>query len=112
MAWPESLERWHWNNVDANRPRLSMKNTAHIRQSSTYGLMDASYFRLKTLELSYDIKAEVLRRFVGINNMQVYVNGNNLFTITSFDNRIDPESGGSGSYPLTRRYNMGFRLTF
>lgn len=76
-----------------------MKNTAHIRQSSTYGLMDASYFRLKTLELSYDIKAEVLRRFVGINNMQVYVNGNNLFTITSFDNRIDPESGGSGSYP-------------
>lgn len=45
MAWPESLERWHWNNVDANRPRLSMKNTAHIRQSSTYGLMDASYFR-------------------------------------------------------------------
>ena len=46
--------------------------------------------------------------FVG----KIYVNGNNLFTITSFDNRIDPESGGSGSYPLTRRYNMGFRLTF
>lgn len=112
MAWTESLERWHWGNVEANRPRLSMKNTSHIRQSSTYGVMDASYFRLKTLELSYDIKSKLLSNLVGVDNCQIYVNGNNLFTITSFDKRVDPESGGSGSYPLTRRYNMGFRLTF
>lgn len=112
MAWKESLERWHWGNTSAARPRLSMKNTAHIRQASTYGLMNASYFRLKNLEVSYNIKSGALKKYAGISNIQVYVNGNNLFTLTSFDNRIDPESGGSGKYPLTRRYNMGFRLTF
>lgn len=112
MVWPESVNRWTPETVEtATRPRTSLAIVKHNRENSTYGLMDASYFRLKSLEIAYSIDKKVLQN-LGIAGCQLYLNGNNLFTITNYDHRIDPESANESAYPLTKRYNVGFRLKF
>lgn len=112
MVWPESVNRWTPETAEtATRPRSSLSIVKHNRENSSYGVLDASYFRLKSLEVSYDIDKKLLKS-IGVEGCQVYLNGNNLFTITSFDKRIDPESADEGAYPLTKRYNIGFRLRF
>lgn len=112
MAWPESSNRWTAETTSsATRPRIGRKVTTHNRRNSTYGVFDASYFRLKSLELSYDIDEKLLGK-VGLKGCQIYANGYNLFTITDFDKRVDPETASESVYPLTKRYNLGVRLKF
>lgn len=80
---------------------------------STYWLKDASYVRLKNVELSYLIKSKFLKEKAGINNIRVYVNGNNLLTWSKLK-IFDPEStpGGPYRYPQLATYNIGFKLQF
>ena len=78
---------------------------------TTYSFQDASYVRLKNLELSYDFKAKILKKS-GIRNLQLYANANNLLTITKFNKQIDPEGNSASLYPLVRRYNIGMRISF
>ena len=78
---------------------------------------DATYLRLKTLEIGYTVPKTVLSK-VGISNARIYLNGFNLLT---FCNKLlkqaDPEreerdwSAGL-AYPLMRSYNIGVNITF
>ncbi len=112
MTWPESANRWTPETAEtATRPRAFLKIAKHNRENSTHGVSDASYFRLKSLEVSYNINEEILKK-VGLSGCQIYVNGNNLFTISDFDDRVDPESANESVYPLVKRYNVGVRLKF
>ena len=110
-AWPESVERWTPETAEtATRPRMSLAVVQHNRFNSTYGVNDASYLRLKSMEASYDFTMNRAR--YGASGLQLYVNGNNLFTISPFDRRIDPEGANESSYPIIKRYNLGIRLKF
>ena len=62
--------------------------------------------------MSYNIKSASMKKYFGIENFQLYLNGNNLLTFTSFDDRLDPEAASTSVYPLTKRYNLGFRISF
>ena len=111
MVWPESINRWTPETAEtATRPRMSLTVVQHNRENSTYGVSSASYLRLKSLEASYDFTLNGAK--YGLSSLQLYVNGNNLFTISDFDSRIDPETANEGAYPLTKRYNLGLRLRF
>lgn len=89
--------------------------------NTTKGVMDATYVRLKTLELGYSIPRIILSK-AGIKNCRVYVNAYNLFTITGLDG-VDPEHPGqipSGDfnfglggykYPLNRTFNVGANIS-
>ena len=78
---------------------------------------DATYLRLKSLEIGYTVPKTVLSK-VGISNARIYLNGFNLLT---FCNKLlkqaDPEreerdwSAGL-AYPLMRSYNIGVNITF
>ncbi|NLZ19122.1 MAG: TonB-dependent receptor [Bacteroidales bacterium] len=78
---------------------------------------DATYLRLKTLELGYTVPKTVLSH-IGISSARIYLNGFNLLT---FCNKLlkqaDPEreerdwSAGL-AYPLMRSYNIGVNITF
>lgn len=112
MAWPESVNRWTPETIEtATRPRASMAIVKHNRENSYYGVKDASYFRLKSLEIAYTIDKKVMKE-MGLAGCQLFLNGNNLFTLSNYDHRIDPESASTSTYPLTKRYNIGFRLKF
>ena len=46
-----------------------------------------------------------------ITDLKIYINGNNLFTISDIDYG-DPEGNNPGAYPLLRRFTLGLNLNF
>jgi len=79
---------------------------------SDFWLKDATYGRLKTLELSYNLPQNLLSK-VKIQSLKVFLNGQNLFTIDNVK-WADPENTASGLdyYPQSKIYNLGINLTF
>jgi len=81
--------------------------------NSTYYLQDASYFRLKNVNLSYNIPPKILQK-LRMSDLQVYVSGDNLLTFTNYEG-ADPERAGNGNFaqfPQVRILNAGVSLTF
>lgn len=79
---------------------------------SDFWLKNATYGRLKTLELSYNLPQSLLSRFK-IKSMKLYLNGNNLFTMDNVK-WADPENTSSTAeyYPQSKIYNLGINLNF
>ncbi|HHT34970.1 MAG TPA: TonB-dependent receptor [Bacteroidales bacterium] len=91
-------------------PRVSFTDNGSSRTSSIF-VEDASYFRLKNVELGYTIN-----RFksAGISNLRLYVSAQNLFTLTNYTG-LDAESTDlmdMGTYPQSRMFVCGVNLSF
>jgi hypothetical protein len=97
-------DRWTDNNqnIYAAYPRLTKFNSDHNSRNSDYWLRDASFLKLKNIELGYSFKM-----------MRIYVSAINLWTFSAFK-EWDPEMGGGGglSYPTQRTFNVGLQMTF
>lgn len=104
------LDRWTPENTDASYPRLSYQQSYNQRLS-TYWLEDASYIRLKNIQLGYTLPSDVTER-LRINSLRVYVSGDNLFTETDFFYGYDPESPvGQGTfYPQVKTVVFGLNV--
>jgi hypothetical protein len=99
------------------------KNPGDITDIPRYGvtpqmdsrfLEDASFMRLKNLMLSYSLPASVLKKTKFFTGVRVYIQAQNLFTLTGFTG-IDPESSSNvykAQYPMSRQYTAGIDLTF
>lgn len=113
--------RWSEDNKNADLPRLIYKNTANMRISSA-NVFDASYIKMRSLQLSYHLPANLLDK-AGISAAHVFVKGNNLFTWTKFPG-VNPEaaSGGMASaggsravsdpYPTAKSWTFGLLFSF
>lgn len=96
-------------------PRYSVTNDTHNYVVSTYWVEDASYLRVKSMEIGYNFSAKAFSK-VGISSMRVYLNGNNLLTFCNLYPGEDPEypavSANAEPYPLTRTFNLGLNVNF
>ncbi len=112
-AGPDVTGRWTYDNqVNAVKPALhTSQYRGYSQKESTYSYRNASYWRLKNVELSYSFKSSSLERFK-MSKLQLYVNGNNLITFTDLDKRLDPEATKLGVFPMVKRYNLGLRASF
>ena len=112
MAQNDVLTRWTPETAaTAQKPSLHLgSNILHNNSISTFNYTKGDYLRLKSVELSYTIK-EDLEAF-GVDRLQIYTNGNNLYTWTKSNSGTDPEAFDGAAYPVVKRYNVGFRLTF
>ncbi|MCG8701518.1 MAG: TonB-dependent receptor [Bacteroidales bacterium] len=114
-AKPDVVNSWTPDNRDnAIKPVLHTEDnvTAYSRKYSNWTYQDRSYLRLKNVEVSYTFKDLRMSSGYTMPMLNLYVNGNNLYTWTGFNDRLDPESGGTGSYPMIRRFNIGIKATF
>ena len=66
----------------ANLPRLSTLTNDNNYQKSTQWLVDAGYFKLRNLNVYYNLPEAVLNK-MNMEKFQIFLRGNNLF---SFDN--------------------------
>lgn len=91
---------------------------------STFWLQNASFLRLKTLQLAYNVPNKFVSK-LGLVSAQIFVNGNNLFLLTPlqwYDPEGDPAADHDDSqdinytsgdfYPQTKIYNIGLNITF
>ena len=109
--------RWTEENPNSRFPRLTFMNKSRYLQTSDLWLMNGSYLRLKTAEISYTLLQKDFLKKVGIESVRFYCNGYNLLTLFSDlnDIDIDPEGvtdGGNNNYPNIRIYNFGVNISF
>lgn len=108
-------EAWTEENPSNRYPRLaeSVHNfpATDVPGVQTY-LYNASYLRLKNIEVGYTFPTSWLSR-IGVTNARVYVNAQNLFTISDVP-QIDPENTEQEgwTYPQMKSFNFGLSLQF
>ena len=86
--------RWTEENPNSRFPRLTFMNKSHYLQTSDLWLMNGSYLRLKTAEISYTLPQKDFLKKVGIESVRFYCNGYNLLTLFSDLNDIDIDPEG------------------
>ena len=83
--------------------------------NSSLFLYDASYLRLKNVEIGYNVSPNWLRKF-HVQQARIYVQGLNLQTFDKLgDVDIDPETksgDGASWYPIQKVFNFGIDITF
>ena len=106
------LDRWTPQNPSARFPSSVDPNAYGASKVNSLTIQDASYLRLKNVQLSYTVPVD---KIDFLNALRVYVTGQNLFTITDYVG-FDPEANSLGnsnvrvdysSYPLARTFLLG-----
>lgn len=118
------MDRWHKEDLyDPNSKWISGKYPAPRRDDGDNGAnrlespinrVNASYFRLKNVELGYTVPAKKLSK-AHISGLRVYYNMTNPFIICNkYLKEYDPEiSDGNGfQYPIQKSYNFGVNISF
>lgn len=103
----EVLNVWSAENPSGYyMPYSTLNSTSHtLFRSSTAVISDASFIRLKNLQVSYrlPLKGEFLK------NVTIYFQGQNLWTWTKFFG-VDPEAATLGYLPPLRTYSFGAQI--
>jgi hypothetical protein len=97
---------------NAKYPRAFANDDSFNMKDSEFWLRDASFIRLKNVELAYIFPSSVAKK-LRIDNLRVYLSGFNLFSIDKIKVQ-DPESNNTGGtfYPQQRIYNIGVNISF
>src|SRR5690606_4539058 len=83
-------------------------------KASDFWLKDATYLRLKNVNLNYAIPSSITQR-IGLHTVNVYVAGSNLLTWSKlgiYKSSVDPEmTGYEKFYPPVKTIAMGLNIT-
>ncbi|AZQ64772.1 TonB-dependent receptor [Flammeovirga pectinis] len=112
------LNRWSESNQDTDVPSFKGYDAFSMTNSSRW-LEDASYIRIKAINLGYTFSNEMVSK-LGIGSARLYVNGTNLFTFTNYSGYEPEASTGTdtwggidmASYPSQKSYTLGLNVTF
>jgi len=112
-SWSDN--RWSPNHTEGTYPRVSERSSSAISGGlfrNNFWLNDASFARLKNIQVGYTLPAELLERFA-LGSVRVYANAFNLLTVTGVKD-FDPEgSSESGQfYPQQKIINLGLNIQF
>ncbi|SFJ39590.1 SusC/RagA family TonB-linked outer membrane protein [Myroides guanonis] len=111
--YPERVvDRWSPSNLEgkylqAHSSSSAASNSYGFLRESNRAISDASFIRLKNLSLGYQLALPKL----GIELLNLYVQGQNLWTWTNYYG-IDPEFTSIGNLPPLRTISFGMQLTF
>ncbi|SKC64485.1 SusC/RagA family TonB-linked outer membrane protein [Ohtaekwangia koreensis] len=128
------VDYWTPENTDAKYPAPGGVGGDNPKYGSTLGYFDASYLKIRTITLGYNVPRQVLAK-AGISNLRVYVAAQNPFVMFSpyhDESGMDPETNSYGNEnaavpyssnlrriltvgtntPSTRNYLLGLNLTF
>ncbi len=96
----------------AKAPAISVVgSTANNYQDSDLWLRNASYVRLKNIELGYSFPKDLVSK-LKLGSLRLSVSGYNLLTFSELD-FCDPETNASGrTYPLIKVMNIGLKIGF
>ncbi len=108
----ENKDRWSPENLGAKYPRLAF-GESNNEQASSFWMRDASYLRIKNIQIGYTLPANVIKK-LSINRLRVFANASNVASFDRFLNGYDVEAPiGSGSvYPQVKLYSFGLEATF
>lgn len=100
-------------------PGNNARSSENSRSLNSFYLEDASFIRLQTVRLAYQLNSKIAN-MLKLQNLQVYIYGNNIATWTNYRG-YDPEISTGGvldpgadnqKYPKKREYGFGLNLSF
>jgi TonB-linked SusC/RagA family outer membrane protein len=99
-------------NPNARFPRLTYGGNANNDRNSTFWLNDASYLRIKNVQLSYQMNQSILQK-IGIKSSTLSLIGDNLY-VWSAVKMFDPQQASSNgsAYPLQRVVTVQLNMQF
>ncbi|MEG2855035.1 TonB-dependent receptor [Bacteroides sp.] len=111
----QAMDRWTEDNPSQNVmfPRLHSSSNFNNRASSTWWMRDASFLRLKNIELGYSFNKRTAQK-MHMQAARVYLMGYNI-AVWDKIKLWDPEMGNKNdgmSYPLPRTFSLGVEITF
>jgi len=95
-------------------PRLEIVTNAGTPNTvlSDFWIINASYLRIKNLQLGYNIPQSALQR-VKIDNLRLYFSAENLYTFSNYREGWDPEINTDGAYyPILATFTLGVNVKF
>ena len=117
-AYPQKVHLERYNVItnpdpDALYPRLTYNTGFNQNTFSTYWMENASYMRLKNVQIGYTFPEKWMKK-ARIDNLRVYLSGDNLLTVSDFFYAYDPETPVSkgGYYPQVKTVVLGLNITF
>lgn len=104
----EVLDSWTPENREGTYPRLTTGNSNNNYRASTYWLTRDDMFNLSHVQLTYDVPNTFMSK-VGMKNANIYVRGQNLFTLAE---NVEKRELNIGTRPQLRHYALGLRVFF
>lgn len=101
-------DMWKQPGDEASIPKALTAGTTQYMLSDKGAYEDGSYIRLKTLNLSYRFGGNWLKK-LSLNTVRLYVQGQNLFTVTSYSG-LDPEASSPVVLPNLRVITTGIQI--
>jgi hypothetical protein len=115
-ALEQHLGRWTPQTAaTATYPALHWNSNVNNWRTSSFFLKDASYVRLKNLEIGYSFRNVSITKKATLKMLRLYANGQNLITWDKMGNNyFDPEapSGRGFFYPQLKVFNIGISTDF
>ncbi len=114
------VNRWTPENQDTRIPRVAAgvkyNNSLFVGPALSYHINDASYVRMKHIELGYSLPDNAVTK-AGFSRVRIYIAGQNLLTFTDFVEGFDPEDAlrfndVNDSYPQAKTVSLGINLGF
>lgn len=114
IAYDEGT-RWTKYNPNPDVPMPRFGSTTNGYYDGTRYFYDGSFIRLKNIELAYTFTDGWIRH-LGLTNLKLYVNGNNLWVWTRMPDDRESNFAGTGwasqgAYPTVKRINFGLKFT-
>lgn len=109
---------WSKDNTNGDAPLPRWLSTPSSYSPGNRFMYDGSYIRLKNAEIAYTFsKSNSFVKKIGIENLRVFVNGNNLAVWTKMPDDRESNFAGTGwasqgAYPTVKRFNLGANITF
>lgn len=108
-------------NSDAELPRITNTDPNDNHRISSLHIEDGSFLKIRNVSIGYTLPRNTIAN-IGLKNVRVYVNLQNLYTFTSYTG-FDPEIGAynqdvlltgvdNGYYPSPRMYTFGLNVSF
>ena len=103
---------WTPETPNAKYPRVAgeWRRPEYGGTGSSFWVRNGAYLRLKNLNIGYALPKHWYNK-LGIDNVQVFANGTNLFVLTDFK-EYDPEQATLDSYPLMKTFTGGVNINF
>lgn len=109
-AQPSTYDYWTQDNPTNDFPRPG--GTFNTQFQSGLELVDASYIKIKNITIGYSMPEDFLKK-TGLNSLRLYATSYNpfVFSRSHLLKDVDPENGGSDSFPLFKQVIFGLNLS-
>jgi hypothetical protein len=109
------MNRWPYNTSKSAYPRYTSNPGSEAYQAWNYhttsdiAFTDASFIRLKNISFSYHLPERWTKK-MKMSNVKLYLQGQNIITITKYTGN-DPELPGSNFLPPLRIFTAGIQAS-